>query len=290
MDLSDLQELVAHALANGATQTSRYLTEWQISGDCQSPKERTLHARPPRSETSKEVVIKPGSPHSLELRMTVRCRKCDPCRKQRQTLWMGRALGEMRQCNRTWLCTFTLAADHHYLFGIRAEQKYRRKGVLWSDMTLKEQLVARHETIQGELTKWLKRLRKAGHSLRYLLVMEAHKSGLPHYHMLVHEVGDPIRKTDLKKCGWDYGFTHFKLADLGHAHYVAKYLSKSTAARVRASVRYGNPPSRDMSSPKELERDNARPPRDEALASSTGTDLMCAHALDLSYFPELQQE
>ena len=168
----------------------------------------------------------------------------------RSTLWIGRAMGEMRHCERTWLCTFTLAADHHYAFLAKAIDRQRKKGVVWEQMTLAEQLVARHEVVQTELTKWFKRLRKAGHSFRYLLVMEAHKSGLPHYHVLLHEIGEPIRYADLEKAGWAYGFTHFKLADLRSAYYVAKYLSKSTAARVRASVGYGNPPSRDMSGPK----------------------------------------
>lgn len=91
----------------------------------------------------------------------------------------------------------------------------------------------------------LKRLRKAHGKrggLRYLVVMEAHKSNLPHYHILLHEVFTdyPMRKALLRPA-WRFGFSHWKLADEKAAPYVAKYLAKSAQARIRASIDYGNP-------------------------------------------------
>jgi hypothetical protein len=80
--------------------------------------------------------------------------------------------------------------------------------------------------------------------LRYLLVAEAHKSGLPHYHMLISEFEEsrPVRARHLKT-NWRLGFSDVKLVaqDDGTrpAAYVAKYLAKSAIARVRASVGYG---------------------------------------------------
>lgn len=45
---------------------------------------------------------------------------------------------------------------------------------------------------------------------------------------------------------WKLGFSRHKLVDMDQrgkaAWYAAKYLSKSAAARVRASLHYGNPP------------------------------------------------
>lgn len=111
-------------------------------------------------------------------------------------------------------------------------------------MTADEQFVQRHKTIARWLTLWVKRVRKnSGAPIRYLLVCEAHKSGLPHYHMLLHERSPElqVRKRMLQAEWQAYGFTNCKLVeqDQHAARYVSKYLAKSALARVRASVRYG---------------------------------------------------
>lgn len=93
-----------------------------------------------------------------------------------------------------------------------------------------------------ELTLYLKRLRKnTGAMLRYLLVQEQHKSGLPHFHALIHEVNPltPLRHAALTS-QWKLGYTKFKLCEGPRtAWYVAKYLAKAVDNRVRASLRYG---------------------------------------------------
>ena len=93
-----------------------------------------------------------------------------------------------------------------------------------------------------DVTKWLKRVRKeSGAKLRYILVAEAHKSGLPHYHMLVHEQvgGGQVGERTLRK-QWAMGFSKWNLVtDKAPARYVCKYLTKAAAARVRASLNYG---------------------------------------------------
>lgn len=106
------------------------------------------------------------------------------------------------------------------------------------------EILVRHLGIGPEITKYLKRVRKQSKcSFRYLLVMEAHKSGLPHYHMFLHETpsGGEVPKRILKY-QWHLGFTDFKLVDDAHrrADYICKYLAKSNLARVRASKGYGS--------------------------------------------------
>lgn len=100
----------------------------------------------------------------------------------------------------------------------------------------------RHRAIGAEITKLVKRLREAYQEpLRLLLVVEAHKSGLPHYHMLVHQVNEkPLLYDDLKRL-WRFGFSKWKLCEPSAASYVCKYLTKSSLARVRASLGYGDP-------------------------------------------------
>ena len=63
----------------------------------------------------------------------------------------------------------------------------------------------------------------------------------PHYHLLVHEiVGRPPLRHAMLKRQWLAGFVDAKLVtDERQATYACKYLTKSQAARVRASLGYG---------------------------------------------------
>ena len=67
-------------------------------------------------------------------------------------------------------------------------------------------------------------------------------SGLPHYHLLVHEQAPGATEERVLRQEWStLGFSKFRLVhDERGASYAAKYLAKSTAARVRASKDYGN--------------------------------------------------
>jgi hypothetical protein len=72
-------------------------------------------------------------------------------------------------------------------------------------------------------------------------VLEAHKSGLPHYHALIHEYGDCLlRKKRMLEPQWTFGYSNHRLVnEHGVTGYVTKYLSKASNARVRASRAYG---------------------------------------------------
>lgn len=157
-------------------------------------------------------------------------------------MWTARAKRETGRAARTWFGTLTLSPDAHYANLCRARMKMSRQGLDYDLLPYGEQFVLLHNEAGREITLMLKRLRKATKSpFVYLCVAEAHKSGLPHYHLLVHERSHalPIRKAQLD-AEWRIGFCKWRLVtDLRQATYLCKYLSKSTAARVRASVRYG---------------------------------------------------
>ena len=125
-----------------------------------------------------------------------------------------------------------------------ARQRLVARAVDFDLLSISQQFQARHQAIGPELTLFLKRVRKeSAAKLRYCLVAEAHKSGLPHYHLVVHETGgQPVRHKTLQG-QWKLGFSNWKLVDINDsgktAAYVAKYLSKSALARVRASKHYG---------------------------------------------------
>lgn len=178
----------------------------------------------------------------MTLQMEVPCRKCEPCLRQRAKLWAARARAEISAAPRTWFGTLTLGPDQHRLMQLRATSRLAKGGTDFDALSDPQQFAERHHEIGVELTKWLKRVRKnSDATLRCLLVAEAHKNGLPHYHCLIHETeeGGVVSYRALSEA-WPFGFTRFKLTeDNKSAWYVCKYLSKSSLARVRASKGYG---------------------------------------------------
>jgi len=249
--------LMMQALSSGGELASPTTVKWDIAGNCARPWVRTLSARPPKHAVLGEIFapsygfvgkgtavwryigIDKGTPHTLFLELSTRCRRCFECRRYRSRMWRQRALTEIQVAPRTWFCTFTLNPEYHNLMWYRAV--IRDPAVEGQDGDA--QFIARHREITAEITLYIKRLRKqfAG-NLRYLFVAEKHESGLPHYHALIHETDlDRRLLKRMIKGQWHLGFSDAKLAAPEHATYVAKYLSKDAVARIRASRLYGSP-------------------------------------------------
>lgn len=174
--------------------------------------------------------------------LEVSCRRCPSCLRLRANVWKFRALAEIESARRTWFGTITLSPEQHFRMKCQAIRALG-PSVVFEQMSEAEQFAARHRQINIELTKYFKRLRKdRPEGLRFLLVAEAHKSGLPHYHCLIHENRESdatVGRRDLE-AQWTLGFTKWRLVkDGAAAFYVCKYLAKSSQARVRASIRYG---------------------------------------------------
>lgn len=183
--------------------------------------------------------LEAGGP--LAHKFDARCRKCAGCLRHRSRLWTARAVDEVAAAQRTWFGTLTLHPDHAFRFRLLAERRLTRGGSSFSDLEpdVRTQEIA--QEVGPDLQRFLKRARKnTGARLRYLLVCEAHKSGVPHWHILLHESEGKASKRSLEEC-WRLGFSQWRLADEGSAFYVCKYLAKSAMARVRASQRYGRP-------------------------------------------------
>lgn len=210
-----------NVLENDASTTGRYL--------------------PSVSELGNEQFWNVNPTHSLD--MDVRCRKCPACLRARAKLWRQRMVSEIRAAERTWFITLTLSPEAHYKALCAARLRLSRGGTRFDELSPEEQFAERHRSINDELTRFVKRVRKnSGSEIRLILVCEAHKSGLPHYHGLIHEgsIDRPVRYSVLKNA-WREGFGAYKLVHEGDAPagYCAKYLSKSALARVRASQGYG---------------------------------------------------
>jgi hypothetical protein len=267
---SNALELARRALFDGGTVIKPGEVEWDIAGDCQSPMvvfkhevardrwaelRETFNAKRVANEmlkacekaglkTDNDSVVIRAKPRKLGLKITVsaRCRKCVPCLMVRRNMWAYRAVAECEGSQRTWFGTLTLRTTAHEHFKRVAQVAGDTSAYTWEERSDDERFLARHRAITPQLTKWLKRVRKnTGAQLRYLLVCEAHESGLPHYHCLVHEVPGScaVRYRDLE-AAWPFGFSDWKLVtDKRQAIYLCKYIGKSALARVRASVQYG---------------------------------------------------
>lgn len=235
--------LLTQALQSGGRRKSLATSEWFIAGDCENPYQTDIHGRP-GPETGKTIIVGPGREKPQWLELHTRCRRCPRCLKARQRRWAGGVIREVNASQRTWFGTLTLSPDQHFKMQMAATARLANAGVDFDRLNARDQFMERHRQIGPELTKYVKRVRtNSGAALRYLLVSEVHESGLPHYHMLVHEapLGGTVSHRILSE-GWKLGFERWRLSDPQNprsATYLCKYLSKALEARVRASQGYG---------------------------------------------------
>lgn len=249
-----------------------YVGKWQYATDTSPdafPYDQVAHYK--RVQYGKATT---GTPPYV-VWLTTPCRKCDECRKARKRLWARRAFVEMTRAPRTWLITLTLTPAWHAHIASLCRAHYGRAFVRtyskpfaahclawvrnmdkdpWDGLSYLEQFAQRNVMAGKEITKMFKRWRKEGNNFRYFMVVEPHLGersetgepgenyGMPHYHILLHEQGQPMRKRMLE-ASWPCGFVGAKLVaddEQGKAvWYLVGYLAKTLASRVRASVRYG---------------------------------------------------
>lgn len=237
-------KVAGKALNGGATMATAATMTWNIAGRCQSPVNR-LYVGSQAVKHSHDFSRSTEISQSRFIDMEVRCRRCTECLKHRRRHWARLAENEIATSARTWFVTLTLTPDQQTKAYYSACLRLAASGVDFDQLSPENQFSERVAEIGPEITLWLKRVRKeSGAKLRYLLVVEAHKSGLPHFHLLVHEANalQPVRARCLMG-QWRLGFSHAKLVaqdgNRRYAHYVTKYLTKSFLSRARASQHYG---------------------------------------------------
>lgn len=230
--------LATKCIAGGGLRLSRFRFEWNIAGRCEKPATFDLIGR----QTVDQIHETPK--HALMLTMHTKCRQCPTCLAQRQYTWRKRAIAEFGYAARSWFGTLTLAPEKHFLALSETRTRLARSGVDHDALPEKEQFRELLKTLGRQITLYLKRIRKvSGAELRYILVAELHKSGVPHFHLLLHEIDPekPVRHSTLSS-EWTMGFEQFRLVkDAKVCSYIAKYLNKGQLARVRASLNYGEP-------------------------------------------------
>lgn len=246
--LQETALLAAKALANGGERETLMTTSWDISGNCSDPYEREVFARPNaklvtnpfRSNRLKsDPMNKSGIP--LRVRLSTRCRVCLNCRKAKANLWRGRMLAETAIAPRTWFITFTFAPEVQDYALHTCRFRKDQSSADFDELSAGKQFALVASELNRELNLYWKRLRKSGAQFRYAVVAEAHKSGRPHFHALLHEVSadNPLRHATMRE-QWGVGFIQIKLvSDKKMVWYLCKYLTKAVHARVRASIGYG---------------------------------------------------
>lgn len=258
--LDRLYTILQAASLVGLQRHSLFRTEWDIAGDCENKYCTELYGRPVRKPVKdwwegddapqwayiRDLHVSRSDAATLPQHLTLwtRCRRCTNCLRTRARRWYGAAIRETKASSRTWFGTLTLSPESHWLALSKARARLAKQGVDFDRLDAAEQFRERHRAISPELTKYIKRVRKdCGAALRYMLVAEKHESGLPHYHMLMHEapLGGTVSHRTLST-KYTLGFEKWRLADPTNprsAAYLCKYLSKSLEARVRASQGYG---------------------------------------------------
>lgn len=267
---SSALQLATKALLSGGELVAPGEFEWDCSGDCNQPHivfrhevaedffgavKREAAMRRSINAIAKSLndaglapdsVVVRKKPRRLGIRVTVqvRCRECPNCLEARRRLWRRRTVAEWEASARSWWGTLTLRPAAHDYYKRRAQQEQDIRANPFEGLDASGQFLARHRQIGVELTLWLKRVRKNSKAnFRYIIVSEAHESGLPHYHFMLSESSEDEGKVkyDIMRNAWRAGFVKINLVqDKRAAGYVCKYLGKSLLARVRASKHYGS--------------------------------------------------
>lgn len=239
--------IVWRALQEGGRKKGPISFEWDAAAGCEQPVERTYKSR--RTNLYGFVDAVEGQHPTRWLDMKVPCRKCGACLRRKAAHWRLRMIEELRIADdagaRTWRGTLTLN-PHHRALALMIQRKRHSVSEI-AAMSPEHRTASLANGFQPYVTRFLKRVRsQAGVGLRYISVTEPHKDGVPHWHLLVHEVASdaPVRHAVLAQ-QWTHGYSNWKLVDSAGlaAAYPAKYLSKHPRSRVRASVGYGQGPT-----------------------------------------------
>lgn len=245
-DHGDLSRSIYGAKIDGKAFLGERPGEWVVNfaGNCEAP------AGPIRRVASSGALLSD---------MFVRCRRCKACLRARMAYWLRAATHwttvTMEAGLRTWFGTLTLRPEARAVTLAVAREQWAMAASSsaipdwWDDPACNERFRLHRKVIVHELQKYFKRLRKAGHSFRYLVAFERHKDGWPHVHWLLHEIGERILHKDLA-AEWKLGFVKIKLvggwdrkrrrtlSPVFAAHYVTKYLAKDYQSRQIGSIGY----------------------------------------------------
>lgn len=158
------------------------------SGNCSNPRLMT-HGwfKPGIGHTHYSMVPKIVEPIVGMDFNKVRCRTCKQCIRAAQYYWYLRAIDEYTASNYSAFGTLTFSEQ--FFSRKWMEENSGRNGTFWSSAPAFDERGRQQELsyVLRELTLCLKRLRKAGWSLRYMAVTEfGTEKGRSHIHFVMH--------------------------------------------------------------------------------------------------------
>lgn len=238
----DWYHLASRAMQHGGRIVRPGVVEWNAAGRCENPVPVQLKGLV--TDLYGRVEPRENGTRTRFLDMEVPCRRCRNCLYRKSLHWMHRSMVECEVSPRTWLVTLTFGAMCRAQIRMGALRAVG--GEAWGQLSQEQRNTKLADQANKFVTLWMKRVRKhTGPGVRYVSVIELHKDGTPHGHLLVHEARDGQVRHRILTHEWArYGFSNAKLVEEGPvaARYVAKYLAKSPISRVRASVGYGQTP------------------------------------------------
>lgn len=240
--------LLRTAVAAGAERTGLGSAKWFLAGSCQNPYWTTYVGRP---EGEPKWFTFDGGKMAIHLDIATRCRRCEKCRAFRSWEWKHRMTEELRHGVRSWYGTLTLRPAEQYRVLVEGRRYTEARGVAWQSLSEDERFAIRARFALNEVSKYVKRFRKRAWGARgkspmaWVAVTEKHKSGLPHFHMLVHESAMRPVTHEILSSSWGLGFERWRLVrpDEGAqevAWYLCAYLTKDFSTRIRCSEKYGH--------------------------------------------------
>lgn len=202
-----------------------YMAFWTGNLTPNGKREYILHAGsdtmvlPPSAYERKRIYIGADAPQAnihgsifLTDPIPLPCSKCIGCRIDRAKEWTYRCLAESLYHEYTYFVTLTYDDIHlpH-----------------WKDGSV--------YLSRRDLTRFFKRMRKAGYEFRYFASAEyGHLSNRPHFHFLMF-TDKPLKLTQIGlnafKCDdvekiWSYGLVSVSYSDYGTTRYVTGYMQK----------------------------------------------------------------
>lgn len=256
MDASAIDGASRAALEKGGYKVTPLLTVWPLAPWCSEPIARSHYYRKERARdrTGREIVL------------LTACRQCVACRDHRFQLWGARAAAEFAHADHTVMITLTLGPTARWQLDARA-----RAMVLDPDeeVSFSERWPVMLKDVQAFIKRLREQQRRRHIHVRYMVVIEPHKDGMPHAHLLLHQYPRGSLANwnetlpEVVRTLWGHGFIKISdVADERGCFYVAKYLCKEGSIPVRASQNYGE----GRRTP-----DEVKPPRDR-LAGATSAE------------------
>lgn len=159
-----------------------------------------MHLVTPTYGTLSKMCI---SPINLDSGDVVACRSCKLCKANRVKDYVGRCIAEQSTSDGTLAVTLTYAGDGP------------------NTATL----------IYSDVQKFLKKLRKDGYKVRYIVAGEyGSNKGRAHWHIVLFFKGKvpdvEIEKTQYTFKYWDHGYSYFQKPDYKGFYYLMKYALK----------------------------------------------------------------